>query len=350
MKYFILKPFYALVIFIFAAPCFGQVKTPLPKDSVSESEKNLLGPLAIDFQLEAIDPYFAETRDTISIHGPGNITRNILQDRNGNIWLATWGGIVCYDGKYFTNFTLKAGLRHFHVFSVLEDKKGNLWFGTIRGGLYRYDGKSFTLFTTKDGLADNIITCMLEDREGNIWFGTDNGVSRYDDKTFTNFTTLDGLSGNSVNSMVQDKAGKIWFGTQYGVNGDICCYDGKSFTNFTNREGLTFSNVRSIIADCKGNIWIGSKEGLFRYDGQSLANISRHFTGYIFEDKAGNLWSGESDIHGMALYRYDGISSTKIVASAQVFGITEDAGGNIWYGTMNGVYRYDGKSFIGFTD
>src|SRR6188768_290948 len=102
-----------------------------------------------------IDPYFIESTDTISSHGPNHITRDILQDRKGNLWFATWLGIIKYDGKLFTNYTLKENLIHFHVFSLYEDKKGNLWFGTARGGLYKYNGKTFTLFTTKDGLPHN---------------------------------------------------------------------------------------------------------------------------------------------------------------------------------------------------
>src|SRR4051812_16157740 len=117
----------------------------------------------------AIDPYFIEGTDTFSTHGPKSITRNLLQDRNGNFWLASWQGIIKYDGKQFTNVTLKEGLIHFHVFYAFEDKAGNLWFSTVRGGLYRYDGKTFRLFTTKDGLADNSVSCMMEDKAGNLW-------------------------------------------------------------------------------------------------------------------------------------------------------------------------------------
>lgn len=305
-----------------------------------------------------VDPYFATTRDTISTHGPKNITRNVLQDKKGNFWFATWEGIIRYDGKVFTNFTLKEDLIKFHVFSVLEDKQGNLWFGTIRGGVYRYDGKSFTLFTTKDGLANDMVLCMLEDRSGNIWFGTDEGVSRYNGKTFTNFSTQDGLSGRSVNSMIQDKSGKIWFGTRYGISGDVSCFDpsvmqridGKFFTPFTNKEGLTFSNVRSILEDKNGNIWIGGQDGLFRYDGRSVTAISKKFIGYIFEDKSGNLWLSEDQSDGWGLCKYNGVSATKIFANSMIFGVTEDRSGNIWCGTVNGVYRYDGKSFNNFTN
>jgi ligand-binding sensor domain-containing protein len=293
------------------------------------------------------DPNFVVARDIISTQGPHSITRNLLRDQHGNLWFATWEGIVRYDGSLFTNVTLKEGLRRFRVFSVLEDTTGSLWFGTIGGGVYRYDGKSFTLFTTADGLASNVVTCMLKDKAGNIWFGTDHGVSRYNGRSFTNFTTRDGLSANSVNAIAQDKSGKLWFGTLGGVS----CYDGKSMAEFTNTDKRSVRNVRSIIEDKAGDIWIGGQDGLDHYDGTLLTRLRTNFIGYVFEDKAGNLWlsEGESDGSGVTLWRYDGKTFTRIKTDKQIFGIAEDRAGNIWFGTWNGVYRYDGKSVTSFS-
>src|SRR5690349_20581487 len=125
-----MKPFclsLLLVIFISSSYVSGQI-SPAELDSLVKA---------------GIDPYFIESRDTFSTHGPQCIVRNMLQDKSGNYWLATWHGIIKYDGKIFTNYTLKDGLIHFHVTSCYEDKKGNLWFGTARGGVYCYNGKSF---------------------------------------------------------------------------------------------------------------------------------------------------------------------------------------------------------------
>ncbi len=70
------------------------------------------------------DRYFIETQDTVSTRGPISIVRHILEDKKGNIWLMSFQGIMKYDGKVFTNYTLKENLIHFHVYSVMEDKSG----------------------------------------------------------------------------------------------------------------------------------------------------------------------------------------------------------------------------------
>lgn len=325
------------------------------------------------------DRYFIETTDTISKVAPISITRNILKNKRGNIWMMSFQGILKYDGKVFTNYTLKENLIHFHMLSVMEDKICNLWFGSVGGGFYKYDGKSFTLFTTKGGLPDDIINCFMEDRTGNIWIGTDSGVSRYDTSAayspsikagvttlsglalttkrgFTNYTTANGLCGDRVNSIIQDKSGKIWIATRSGVS----CYNGTSFTDFKNEEGMPFKNVRCIKEDKKGKIWIGGEDGLYCYDSSPtgkgmLTKLMTNFISYVFQDRAGNIWLSAVEEKGMAMYKYDMKSFTKILeknegSDSQIFEITEDKTGNIWFGRFGGVGSYDGKAVNYFTE
>jgi ligand-binding sensor domain-containing protein len=85
-----------------------------------------------------------------------------------------------------------------------------------------------------------------------------------------------------------------------------------------------------------------------------MTTVSTNFVGYVFEDKAGNLWSSEGDANRseMTLSRYDGRSFAKTVIASdqQIFGVIEDKAGNIWFGTTDGVRRYDGKSVANFSE
>jgi hypothetical protein len=121
----------------------------------------------------------------------------ILQDRDGNLWFGTRGGLSRYDGASWQTFTNNDYLAALIPCSILQDTDGNLWFG-IEGGLSRYDGASWQTFTTKDGLADNWIMSILQDTDGNLWFGTGGGVSRYDGTSWQTFTTKIGLVPNAV--------------------------------------------------------------------------------------------------------------------------------------------------------
>jgi ligand-binding sensor domain-containing protein len=290
------------------------------------------------------DASFIGSEAVVSPLGPTSITRGVIQDSNGDMWFASWQGIIRYDGTAFTNVTLEQGLKRYRVFSLLEDSRGNLWFGTMGAGVYRYDGRSFRLFTTADGLASNSVVCLMQDRSGAVWMGTTAGVSRFDGYAISSHITHPGVTDNFTSAIAQDKNGMLWFGTNAGVS----CYDGKSFVPFTIAQGTPFMNVRSILADRNGMVWIASQTGLCRYDGRTQTTVSTQFVGNIFEDKTGNLWLSEGDSKGMTLVRYDGKTFTPVKRDTQVFGVTQDNSGMLWFGTANGVCRYDGKTFTKF--
>jgi len=67
------------------------------------------------------------------------------------MWFTTdKNGVYCYDGNALKNYTIKDGLVNNSVMSILEDKQGNLWFGTREFGLSRFDGKTFVTFSESE--------------------------------------------------------------------------------------------------------------------------------------------------------------------------------------------------------
>ena len=295
---------------------------------------------------------------------PVAITRTIIEDQIGHIWLATFDGLYKYDGSSFYNISRDDIFST--CFSLLEDKRKNLWIGTIGSGAFLYDGESFQNFTTNNGLISDEVVCIYEDKSGKLWFGANGGVSIYDGKSFLNYAILedsivevkqDLITPNlqrpfkEVNSIIEDQSGRFWVGTR----GSLFHYDGNTFTKAI-QQGQSFTNVRWIIEDSKGIIWFGGNDGLFRYDGLYYNQITKDFVGYIYEDQSGNIWTSSETAEGWALSRYDSkalahneISVTEVKnGEGMFFGMTEDAAGNIWVGKLDGVYRYDGTSFEDF--
>ena len=302
---------------------------------------------------EDFDPYFHDTSVVSSETGPRVITRNVLQDRQGMFWLATWNGIVRYDGSTFTNVTNKEGLRRYRAFSLLEDRAGNLWFGTVGAGAYRYDGTTYTHFTTKDGLVDDTVLSIFQDRDGNLWFGA-MGVTKYDGTTFTSFTAEDGFTSSDVHSIFQGPDGTLWFGTR----GALFRYDGESFVNFTQELGLNLESNSYVPAliDRKGHLWFSGSSGIYHHDGDSLRHLFKPASFCLMEDSRGNIWfnSGppgdQPTSHTSILNRFpptadlDNLlpaSQQFEVQSPAIFGITEDKNGNLWFGTSTGVAQVE---------
>jgi ligand-binding sensor domain-containing protein len=166
------------------------------------------------------------------------------KDKNDNLWFGTSTAGVCkYDGKtykWLDNKELAAPVR-----SIFEDKKGIIWIGNNGYGLFRYDGKTLVNFTkeqnlenpgfiktfeSKEGTLARVWT-ITDDKQGNLWIGTiDAGVWKYDGHTLTNYTTKDELGINFIWTIYKDKQGTLWFGTD---GAGVYSFNGKVFKKFT---------------------------------------------------------------------------------------------------------------------
>ena len=248
-----------------------------------------------------------------------------------------------------------------NVNSSLQDKAGNLWFGTTNEGLYKYDGKSFIQYTATNVINSNLVHCIVEDKDGKIWIGTAEGICLFDGNKFKNLQIPlpadlppnKYRNTHNVFNIIQDKNEKLWLATIDGV----FIYDGESFTPFIINEGevgflSSNHNVERILEDNTGNIWFGGRtnKGVFRYDGKSLSNLKLNGDDWAWPalvDKNGNIWFSNLD----GAYVYDGKSFTKKdgLSNGTVTRIIEDIKGNLWFGGAIGLCKYDGKSFTCFT-
>lgn len=273
------------------------------------------------------------------------------------------------------HFSNQAKEKADNIHCMMEDKAGNLWFGTTGDGVYKYDGQQFINFTTKQGLMSNAIWSLLEDQKGNILIGTDAGLSMFNGKAINSipieaslgFTTNDyGSSKNAIWSMLLDSKGKIWLGTGDGV----FCYDGKSFSRFLkqgqilNPQSLTLKMVDDLFEDQHGIIWFASGmppglEGVCRYDGKSITSVKPNgdsWIRYIVPDKKGWIWFG-GRLKGN--FYYDGKAFNNFNLRTDVGNVMLcDAAGNLWfcgnegdknYESKDGIWRYDGKTFVNFS-
>ena len=351
MKKMSRAPFFLLLIFcIFVISCTGQenknVREIKPQStSTTNSDTTWTDPL-----------FFIEGQLCAWV-------RNIFQDSRGVLWFATnHYGLMRYDGDSLRYFNEKDGLGRGRVTGIVEDKQGNLWFGTY-SGLSKYDPSReiFNNFSNEDGLVDNEIWSLIIDRNGLFWIGTSEGISTFDGEKFSPFpipkpelkerTSI--ISYNRVSCILEDQNGRLWFGTDgFG----LCLYDPKSssekFVHYTKENGLCDHNVADLMEDREGNIWIGTMYGgVSRYAGQGFTNFTRE--GLIsgeeaygfFEDEAGNIWFAAEN-HGV--YRFDGKTFTNFYKNEAlptngILSILEDKEGRFWLGGWGGLFRYSKK-------
>ena len=284
------------------------------------------------YMKNVIAPYDSVRRD-YTIH-------TVYQDRIGGLWFTAsgcqtakneayrlfggWAGnkcilnqcnqdlkqasdVVAHNKHIASNFSKLSLWETHNTFSFtccMEDRDGNMWFGTDRDGVYRYDVKGVSLdpstahtrndhyfitrFTLNDQLSKSYIEKIHQDQSGRIWFGTGpqsnfqgDGVFCYNPNSpqkngtpvVKHYTTADGLcskspfSNNVIMSFADDNSGKVWF----GGDGGLSYFDGKKFVSLLKKDGLTDDHVGFIIKDNKGRIWLGTWNlGLYSFDGKTM--------------------------------------------------------------------------------
>lgn len=287
-----------------------------------------------------------------------NDIRALLEDRNGSLWIGTYGGgLTRLKNGRFTPYTREDGLPHDQIRSLLQDRDGGIWIGTYGGGISRYTDGTFTTFTTENGLADNKVKPLLEDREGNLWIGTyGGGLSRYKDGKFTNYTTKNGLPADIVFALLEDQQGKLWVGT-YG--GGLSRFDDGKFTTYTTRDGLADNRVVDLYEDSRGTLWIGTyagglmrrtREGFTTFS--SKDGLSDDMVFSLHGDREGSLWVGT---YGGGLNRFkEGAFITygakEGLSTDIVYSLYEDPDGTVWIGTEGGgLNRMRNGQFTAYT-
>ena len=180
----------------------------------------------------------------------------------------------------FDRLTNQDGLSNDNVFSITQDTRGFMWFGTL-GGLNRYDGNEYKVYLhdpdDAGSLSVGLIRQILVGQEGNLWVGTwTAGLNKFDAATeqFVRYQhdpeDPDSLSDNAIRAVYEDHEDVLWIGTQsQGL--DALVPDTGKFVHYphepNNASSLSHQHVEVIYEDSGGVLWIGTHGGgLNRFD------------------------------------------------------------------------------------
>ncbi|MBD8880795.1 hypothetical protein IHE49_09875 [Rhodanobacter sp. 7MK24] len=227
------------------------------------------------------------------------------------------------------------------VQSMLRDRAGALWIGTIDHGIYRIASGRVEHFGTKDGLTSDSIYSFFEDREGNIWVATSAGLDRFRDFKVWSYTTREGLAVDEVDSVLAGSDGKIWAGTASSLD----VLDHGQFHSLRSGQELPGTQVTALFEDHANRLWVGIDKGLWVYaagkftavldrDGKALRGLAFG----LAQDAEGDVWATLRG-HPTKLVR---IRDDHVVEEFDapkypaVRSIASDRYGGIWLGLQHG--------------
>ena len=270
---------------------------------------------------------------------PANAVNGVLQDRKGYIWLATFGGLVRFDGAAFKPFAsplIARGTTH-NILALAQTTNSTLLMLPAIGGVVQFKDGRFSPHPIADGLTNNVFQSLFVGRGGAVWIGMEGGqVRRWQNGKISAFGPADGLSRRAVVSFAADDEGRVWLA-------------GGNFLGFY-REGkltpmnknLDSSDTTIVAASGSGGIWICRDTQLLKFAGGQLVTINTNLPWVaeggvareMFEDSHHALWIGT---RARGLFRFAGGKFIHVETSqSQITSITEDSEGDIWAGTIGG--------------
>ena len=239
-----------------------------------------------------------------------NLSYNVystLLDSKGRQWMGTRSEGLIIDGNFYRSGSSAFSIRSDAIFDILEDRDGRIWIATFGGGVCQAQetpaGFRFITFMDSNN-REKAVRVLREDKNGVIWSAGDDGLYAFepdklfvDRNAFLHFDMASGtLPGDEVKSIFIDDQGRLWVGiTGEGllvgkVPDNYEQYPNIEFKHFTVSDGLSNNNVVSFLQDGYGNIWIGTEAGLNIYDDNSgniqSVDISPYMQRNILEENS----------------------------------------------------------------
>jgi len=325
-------------------------------------------------------------------HRFSNMVNCLYYDRAGILWLSTdMGGIdkIIFPDNHFdqhllmNNTTLRTDN---DVRGICTDRENRLWVGTKTGKLYvQKNGRDLPIrFINEPREGFGQVYSILQDHTGVVWLGTKlNGLFRAEpaDNTGTKYTIshfledekdVNSINGNDVYTIAEDKQGRIWVGTfDKGLNQVVTKNHHIRFINtknsFSQYPQNSYNRVRHMAFDQAGNLWMGTSSGLLIMeapDGKDPRNarfvsygrvpgdkesLGSNDVQYVFMDSHHTMWLltaggglckalGGNVFGGLKFKTY---TVNNGLPNDYLLSCLEDARGNLWLATQNGIARFN---------
>jgi PAS domain S-box-containing protein len=261
-------------------------------------------------------------REVISKDLPENFIISLLEDRKGRIWFSTARGLAYFENDKISRV---AGLPFAPQNPLVEDTAGNLWTAQGDRGLVRLkEGKlAEQIPWTKLGIGGALANPLAADPQGGVWVGSwGGGVIQFrDGQVRASYSTREGLGGGRVNSLQFDSNGRLWAATDGGLS---LIRNGRAIT-LTSKNGLPCDSTHDVLEENSRAFWVHMACGLVRIERGDLDGWSANPAQRV-----------QSTIYDAS----DGVLSH---AGVYNFGprATKTADGKLWFTPVDGVMVVD---------
>ena len=269
-------------------------------------------------------------------------SNRVLRDRDGGLWIGTVerGLIHVHQGRTDV-FSRTEGLSGDVVLSVFEDREGDVWVATT-GGLDRFRDLPVTTISVKEGLSSDATQSVLAAPDGSIWVGAHEGLTNWKNGQATIFGKANGLPDDAPQSLFQDDRGRIWVFTGHGL---AYFKDGR----FVTVNAVPGGRVHFITGDKAGNVWLSEEKSLLHLLNERLveqipwSQLGRHDRAQVLLSgrEPGGVWLGFWQGGGLLYFKDGQVRASYTAANGlgegAVGDLQLDRDGTLWAATHAGA-------------
>ncbi|SHF44904.1 hybrid sensor histidine kinase/response regulator transcription factor [Dysgonomonas macrotermitis] len=244
--------------------------------------------------------------------GDGNTFSKVYRDSRNNLWLGGTDGLILT--KYNFNFQpgnyiwyrvggKRYSLQHNHVRDIYEDKEQNIWIATD-GGIGRYidETQEFVYYNITDSTNHynaNWAYSIIEDDNRRLWISTWLGgifvvdkdalvnTTKGDYVAIDHYSKANGLDRNHIHKILQDRSGHIWVIGQGLFKIDMETSHVTSIRLYNDRKKEVFPLFKQMLLDSNGYIWTAVNKGVCKIDTRTDKVTYIKFKGF----ESGNIYS-----------------------------------------------------------
>lgn len=184
---------------------------------------------------------------------PTGEANDVVQTRDGYMWIGSYGGLIRYDGTTFRNYSLEGALPSSSVRSLFEDSAGRLWIGTNDAGVFVMED---AVITAVEGPQEDYLCIrgFAEGKDGTIYLASNSGIAEIRDGVLVPYFG-EHVSGETVYSVAVDAYGRLWG----SLNSGLCVVveDGQAVHLFSSGDFLDGEDIYCSAADAEGHVYLG---------------------------------------------------------------------------------------------
>ncbi len=262
----------------------------------------------------------------------------VIQTSDGYIWIASYGGLLRYDGRTFENFSIgDNAMPSSSVRALYEDGDGRLFVGTNDQGVFLYENGGFTEVRDDEGNFYSVRS-FAENLSGTVYVGTTSGLARIDeteDGTLV-LTAVEGTEGRVIYDLSLDSDGVLW---GCADSSDLFFVKDGVLIGTMNTDVWFESDCYSVLCAADGSIYLGSGGSeAVRLTGIGEAGGTEEET-EISEDAA----AGATEEHADSGYAAKDFA-VDVLGAGELYAVNrfyETKDGTIWALCDNGIALLD---------